>query len=405
MHAHERISAKLSKFRPSLTLEMKRIAEKRRASGAPVFDFGLGETKGHLDEALRDAGIEAFQQERTMYSDPAGITELREAVLDWLGVRDHYGVENVIISTGAKQSLFNILLATVNPADAVLFDAAPWVSYQPLATAAYGFPVMVLPLGTQRDQLKVTPDDLRRNLDARPHAKLFVLNNPVNPTAQLYSEEEVDALLQLCVERHVYFVVDRLYWRVLFDGRTYPEPRVDDKTRPWLIQVDGMSKNFRRTGGLRIGWAVGPEDVISAMINLQSHYTAGPATPTQRVALTAIRRPYGGNGNGMVVELQKRRDLLHTEAEGMPHVRIWPSPATFYSFWDVRDCFGRKTPDGKTLENSDDVANYLLTAGGVITASGTGFMQNGYLRLSFATPEEQIVDGMKAARAALSALK
>lgn len=403
MNAYERVSAKLGKFRPSITLEMKRLVEKRHAAGEPVYDFGLGETKGSLDRDLRDAGVDAFNQEHTMYSDPAGIPELREAVLDWLNVRDHYGPESVVVSTGAKQSLFNVFLAICNPADAILLDAAPWVSYQPLATTAYGFPVMVLPLGAQRERLKVTPDDLQRNLDARPHAKMFLLNNPVNPTAQLYSAEEIDALLQLCVERHVYFVLDRLYWRIMFDERTYPEPRIDDKTRPWLIQIDGMSKNFRRTGGLRIGWAVGPEDVVSAMVNLQSHYTAGPATPTQRVALAAIRRPY--SRDGMVAELQRKRDLLHVEAEGMPHVKIWPTPATFYSFWDVRGCFGRRTPDGKTLETSDDVAGYLLASGGVVTASGTGFMQNGYLRLSFATPDDQIVGGMRAARAALSALK
>jgi len=207
------------------------------------------------------------------------------------------------------------------------------------------------------------------------------------------------------VERRVYFVLDRLYWRIIFDGKTYPEPRIDDKTRPWLIQVDGMSKNFRRTGGLRIGWAVGPEDVIHAMVNLQSHYTAGPATPTQRVALTAIRKPYGGNGNGMVEELQQKRDLIIAESKDMPHVKVWPTPATFYSFWDVRDCFGRKTPDGKHIASSDDVASYLLNTAGVVTASGTGFMQNGYLRLSFATPDEQIVKGMKAARDALTALQ
>lgn len=398
-----RISAKLVKFRPSLTLEMKAVAEQRRQDGLPVYDFGLGETKGHLDAVIREAGETAFREEQTMYSHPAGLPELREAVLDWLNVREHYGVENVIISTGAKQSLFNIFLAVCNPADAVLFDAAPWVSYQPLAVAAYGFPVMVLPLGTQQDYLKVTPNDLRRNLDARPHAKLFLLNNPCNPTAQMYGETELNALLEVCVEREVYFVLDRLYWRIVFDGRAYPEPVINDRTKRWLIQVDGMSKNFRRAGGLRIGWAVGPTDVIGAMINLQSHYTAGPATPTQRVALAAVRKPYKP-GNGMVAELQAKRDLLHRESENMPLVDIWPTPATFYSFWDVRRCFGLKTPAGDVIQNSDDLAKYLVDHAGVVTASGTGFMQDGYLRLSFATPDEDLVDGMRAARKALSDL-
>ena len=124
MEAHERVSAKLSKFRSSLTLGLKRLVEDRRRSGLPVYDFGLGETKGNLDPAIRDAGERAFREERTMYTDPAGLAELREAVLHWLGLRDWYGPENVLISTGAKQSLFNIFLAVCNPGDAVLLDAA-----------------------------------------------------------------------------------------------------------------------------------------------------------------------------------------------------------------------------------------------------------------------------------------
>jgi len=401
MDPSDRISAKVSKFRPSLTLALKAQVEARRAAGLPVYDFGLGETKGDLAPVIREAGENAFREQHTMYSDPAGLPRLRHAVLKWLDLQDHYGPENVVVSTGAKQALFNIFLAICNPSDAVLFDAAPWVSYQPLAVAAYGFPVMVLPLGTKREKLKVTPDDLQRNLVARPHAKLFLLNNPCNPTAQLYTADEVNALLHCCVEHKIYFVLDRLYWRIIFDGASYPEPIIDDETRPWLIQVDGMSKNFRRTGGLRIGWSVGPHDVTEAMVRLQSHYTSGPATPTQMTALAAIEGAYD---RGIVDELQAKRDLLLKEAAGMPHVEIWPTPATFYSFWDISACLGKRTPDGRVLVGADDVAGYLVEAGGVVTASGTGFMQDGFLRLSFATPEEDIVDGMRAARSALDAL-
>ncbi|MCW8130970.1 MAG: aminotransferase class I/II-fold pyridoxal phosphate-dependent enzyme [Planctomycetota bacterium] len=401
MLPHERISAKLAKFRPSLTLMLKRLAGERLEKGLPVFDFGLGETKGHLDDEIREAGIAAFREEETMYADPAGMPELRRAVLKWLNVELHYGIDNVVISAGAKQSLFNIFLAICNPADCVLFDSAPWVSYQPLAVAAYAFPVQVLPISRADSFLKVGPEDLRRNLKMRPHAKMFVLNTPCNPTGQMYDAAEVDALLTVCAQHGVYMVLDRLYWRIVFDGKTFPEPRIDEQTRPWLIQVDGMSKNFRRTGGLRIGWTVAPDDVSVAMANLQSHYTSGPATPTQRTALAAISRPYRG---GMVKELQEKRDLLHREATEMPNVAIWPTPASFYSFWDVRACFGKRTPEGKVLTDSTDVAEYLCVAAGVITASGVGFMQDGYLRLSFATPEDHIIEGMRAARKALGAL-
>jgi len=402
MERLERVSPKLFKFQTSLTLSLKHLVEDRQARGLPVYDFGLGETKGVLDPAIREAGELAFREGHTFYSDPAGLPRLREAVLNWLELEDHYDIDDVVISTGAKQSLFNIFLAVCNPSDAVLLDAAPWVSYQPLAVSAYGFPVRVLPLGTEQELLKVTPDDLRRNLDARPHAKLFLLNNPVNPTAQLYSADEVEDLLRVCAERKVYFVLDRLYWRILFDGQSYPEPRVDEETKPWLIQVDGMSKNFRRAGGLRIGWAVGPTDLIQAIVKLQSHYTGGPATPTEEAALAALS---GGYRVSFRRELQAKRDLLHHHAADMPLVKIWPTPATFYSFWDVRECFGSRTSDGTEIHNSDDLAGYLARSEGVITASGRGFMQDGYLRLSFAIPEDEIVDGMAATKRALSALQ
>jgi len=397
----ERISAKLTKFRPSLTLALKELVGRRVEAGLPVWDFGLGETKGDLDPAISWAGQEAFRSGETMYGDPAGLPELRRAVLRWLSLEDSYSIRNVIITSGAKQGLFNTFLTLCNPADAVLFEAAPWVSYQPLAVAAYGFPVMVLPLTGEDGYLKVTPDDLIRNIDARPHAKLFLLNNPVNPTAQLYSAEEVDALIQTCVERRIYFVLDRLYWKLVYDGHTYPEPTIDDETRPWIIQIDGMSKNFRRTGGLRVGWTIAPDDVATAMINLQSHYTSGPATPTQHAALAALTNAYD---ESMVRELQAKRDLLLREAGDLPNVVIWPTPASFYSFWDVRGAFGRKTPTGRVLLDSNDVAEYLVESVGVVTASGKGFMQDGYLRLSFATTEETIAEGMRAARQAFAAL-
>ncbi len=401
MKSQERISVKLSKFHTSLTLSLKALVDERRASGLSVYDFGLGETKGELAPYIREAGRQAFDEGQTMYSDPAGLPELRAEVLKWLGIEEEYPADSVVITAGAKQALFNVFLAICNPADAVLLDAAPWVSYQPLATAAYGFPVMVIPARGDANRLKCDPADLKRNLRMRPHAKIFVLNNPVNPTAQLYSLPEIEELLHICVEHQVFFVLDRLYWRIIFDGAAYPSPIVNPDTRRWLIQIDGMSKNFRRTGGIRIGWSVAPGDVARAMVNLQSHYTAGPARPAQCAALAAIRHSYEP---GLPGELQDKRDLLHKEAEGMPWVKIWPSPATFYSFWDVRSTFGKKTPKGERIEGSTDLSEYLIKEGGVVTASGAAFMQEGYLRLSFATEVETIRDGMAAMRRSLEAL-
>ena len=334
-----------------------------------------------------------------MYSDPAGVPEARQAVLRWLGLESDYSIENVVISTGAKQCLFNIFLSVCNPGDTILFESAPWVSYEPLALASTTTPVLVIP--RKSDRLKVSVEDLQRNLRRRPHCRLFLVNNPCNPTAQMYSQTEINELLDVCVEHGVFMVLDRLYWKVMFDGRTYPEPVINERTKPWLIQVDGLSKNWRRTGGLRIGWSVAPADVAHAMTNIQSHYTAGPAVPTQRAALAALTAVYDAE---MVTDLQNKRDLLHRELEGIPYLKVWPTPATFYSFWDVRETFGKHAPGGRVIASSDDLAAYLCKDAGVVTASGGGFFQDGYLRLSFATPDDEIIGGMKAVRRALEAL-
>lgn len=400
MRDFQRISAKLDKFRPSLTLALKALVQERHAAGLPVYDFGLGETKGHLNPEIRAAGEQAFREEATMYADPGGLPELRRAVLRWLGLEGVYGAEDVVITTGAKQALLNTFMAIANPADVFLFDAAPWVSYQPLAVMAYATPIMVLPRAGKR--LLIEPDDLERNIRLRPHARMFLLNNPVNPTAQMYDAATVTELARVCARHGVYFVLDRLYWKLVFDGGSFPEPPLTDEVLPWLVQIDGMSKNFRRAGGLRIGWSVGPRDVTQAMVNLQSHYTSGPSVPSQRAALAALESSYDFT---LVFDLQRKRDLLLGAARRMPHVEVWETPATFYSFWDVTGAFGLRTPEGKRLADSDDVAAYLCTAAGVVTASGCGFMQDGFLRLAFDIPDEEIVEGMRQARRALEALE
>ncbi|RMG41573.1 MAG: aminotransferase class I/II-fold pyridoxal phosphate-dependent enzyme [Candidatus Dadabacteria bacterium] len=402
MESTDRISPKLGKFRPSLTLGLKAIANERKSKGLPVYDFGLGETKGNLNPVVKEAGIQAFKDEMTMYADPAGMPELRDAVLDWLALKEHYTIENVTITAGAKQALFNMIMAICNPGDVVLFDAAPWVSYAPLAYCAYAVPVMVLSLEKKDNYLKVTPEDLRRNLELRPFSKLFLLNSPCNPTGQLYTAEEVEALLRVCIEHKIFFALDRLYWKILFDGRSYPEPRIDQETKPWVIQVDGMSKNFRRCGGLRIGWCVAPDDVSRAMINLQSHYTSGPTTVSQQAALAAITSDYDTE---LATDLENKRNLMQKHCKDIPCVKVFPTDGSFYSFWDVREAFGKKTPSGEILKNSDDVANYLTRDYGVLTGSGMGFLQNGYLRLCFATPDETIIEGMAQARKAFESLK
>jgi aspartate aminotransferase len=397
-----RLAARAAALRPSLTLELKRLAAARARRGLPVYDFGLGETKGELSPAIAEAGARAFREGQTQYGDPAGVRELRDAAVRWLDLGQHYSAEHVVVTVGAKQSLFNVFLAACNPGDVVLVEPAPWVSYLPMIAAAGATPVVVEPAAGAAGYFKVTPADLRRALAAHPTARAFLLNSPVNPTGQVYSAADVAGLLEACVEHEVYFVLDRLYWRIMFDGAAYPEPVVDAATRPWLIQVDGISKNFRRTGGIRIGWTVAPADMARAMTTLQSHYTSGPAIPAQHAALAAITAPYDAE---LCHDLERKRNLLRQAAGRIPRLTVWPTAGAFYSFWDVRALFGATTREGRAIASSDDVATWLLDSAGVVTAPGTAFQRDGYLRLSFATPDDHIVDGCRAMMEAVASLR
>ena len=397
-----RLSAKVDQFTPSLTLALKALVNERRAQGLPIYDFGLGETRGELAPHIVEGAATAYRAGQTQYADPAGLVELREAVLDWLDLAHQYGVDNVIITTGAKQSLFNIFLALADPGDSFLFDCAPWVSYEPLAVASSARAVRVQPERGLDNYLKVSGPDLERALGEHPGAKLFLLNSPCNPTAQLYSAAELEELVAVCVEHQIYFVLDRLYWRLVFKEDYYPEPRIDETTQPWIIQVDGLSKNFRRTGGMRIGWTVAPTDVAAAMVNLQSHYTSGPSVPAQHAALRALEHPYDGE---MRADIRNKAALMATEGAKLPLVNVWPTAGTFYSFWDVRSCRGRSAPDGGRLVSSSDVASYLLGTAGVVTAPGEAFAQEGFLRLSITLPDEELIAGVRAAAEALARLQ
>jgi aspartate aminotransferase len=398
----QRLAPKVDAFPPSLTLALKALVAERRAAHLPVHDFGLGETRGALPEPIAEAAIRAYKEGLTVYGDPAGLPALREAVLSWLALEGDYGIDSVVVTTGAKQGLLNVFLALMSPGDVVLLDSAPWVSYQPLAITASAESVCVRPESGTGNWLKVESADLEREIRRHPRARIFLVNSPCNPTGQLYSARELNALLRTCAENEVFFVLDRLYWRLTYDGADFPEPEVDEVTRPWLIQVDGLSKNWRRTGGLRIGWTVAPEDVTRGMINLQSHYTSGPTMPAQYAALAALTEPYDPE---MRQELEDKRDLMLDHGARIPHVELWPIPAAFYSFWDLRGTFGLRTPEGSEIASSDDFARYLLDSAGVVTCSGSGFEQDGFLRVTFTAPDDELIEGLAAAAEAVSILR
>ncbi|MCB0333618.1 MAG: aminotransferase class I/II-fold pyridoxal phosphate-dependent enzyme, partial [Bdellovibrionales bacterium] len=384
------------------TLVAKAIVHQRKAQGLEVYDFGLGETKGDLLPEIREAACRAYTEGNTKYGPPAGMCELREEIIRWLGYEEDFTKDNVVVTVGAKQALFNTIATLCSPGDIALLHPTPWVSYIPLIHTVSARPELVIPKDPDASRWKVSAEDLEHCLSLHPQAKLFLVNSPCNPTGQFYTEAELLSLVEVCVSHKVFFVLDRLYWKVLFDGKTFPNLPTSGEAAKWIIHIDGLSKNFRSTGGLRIGWTVAPEDITEAMIRLQSHTTSGPSMPAQHAALAALQTPYN---NEMIVELETKRALLQRETQDITHVHIYPTEASYYSFWDVRGAFGKTTPQGKTLENSFDVSQYLLHEYGVVTVPGEAFEQNGFLRLMFHIDNETIRVGMNKAKEAFAALQ
>jgi aspartate aminotransferase len=397
-----RLADRMEDMPESITLAAKHIAQVRRSKNLPVYDFGLGEAKGEVDDLIVEAACTAIQEHKTGYVHPGGIPELREAILRWLSVEEHYSIDNVVVSVGAKQAIYNIFLAILNPGDSVLLDAAPWVSYAPMIQACSAVPVSIKPRLGEKNRLKISPKDLEEKLLEYPHAKALLVNSPCNPTGQLYTQEEINELLHICVEHEVFFILDRLYWKTLFEVDEYPQPELSSKTLPWLIQIDGLSKNWCGVGGLRVGWSVASQDISATMTNLQSHITSGTATPGQHAALAVLNQEYNDH---MQQSLKKKQALFFELANAIDGIDPLPSQGAFYSFWNVEKLFGKTTPDGTVLQDSEDLTNYLIQEAGVITVPGKAFLLEGYLRTCFHIPEDEIKAGLAATKKAVDALK
>ena len=396
-----RISRKVQKVGSSKCLGAKLTVKERREKGLKVYDFGLGEAKGITPDFILQAGTSAFLGNHTGYPDAAGILELRQEVLRWLELENTYRKENVTISVGAKQAILNVILAVCDSGDVAFFDTAPWVSYRPMSICSGVTPVCIQPSKGKANNLKITAEDLKRELQIHPHAKMLLINSPCNPTGQIYTTKELDELAEVCAENKLFFVLDRIYWKSVFDGKDFPTPTITEKTRPWLIQVDAISKSWRSVGGLRVGWCVAPKDVSTAMQGIQSHITSGTASVSQYAALAALREEYVLE---MRNSLQSNLNLLREALPKIPLIEALPTEGGFYSFWDVTQTFGKKTPAGDIIENSDDFTQYLVESEGVVVLSGSAFLQNGYVRICFHVPEKELLEGLEAISRAVAAL-
>lgn len=370
----------------SPTLKINARARALKAAGQPVIHLGGGEPTYPAPLSAVKAIIAQAESRKIKYSPSSGTPALKEAVLNY--TKQFYGrsyePSQVLISAGAKQALFNFLLAAVDAGDEVVFPAPYWVSYPEMIKMAGGKPVAVLPA---RD-LQVTAQELLAAVT--PKTKAILLNSPCNPSGQIYSEEFIKTVVEFAEQKNIFLVMDDIYHQLVFDGNTVPNPAAYAKEGKNLVIINGVSKLYGLTG-LRIGWAVcAYKELIAAMGRMQAQSTSCNSDLSETAAAAAL------NGDqSCVTELRKmleeNRNTLLAELAKIPHVRVAKPAGTFYSFADF----------SHYNASSEELAQYLLDKALVAVVPGKAFGADGYLRISFCADKASIIEGVRRIRWAL----
>lgn len=396
------ISEKIRRIKLSPSVAARAIIAELREQGRRVIDLTIGEPDFSTPQHIRDAAKAAIDRGETKYPAAQGTPALRKAARDRLlldtGV--DYPVGQIIVSTGAKQVLFNGLAATLNDGDEVIIPAPFWVSYPDMVLVNGGVPVPVAT--TPAHGYKLTPEALEAAIT--PRTKWLMMNAPSNPTGAVYGREEWEALAAV-LRRHpqVWLMTDDIYARLGFLDMPAVHPlQVAPDLAPRTLVVNGVSKAYAMTGW-RIGYGAGPDELIKAMAILQSQSTSGASSISQAAALEALSGP-----QECVDEFAKifraRRDVAVAELTRTAGLNVVVPEGAFYVFPDCNALLGKKTPDGKVIASDTDLTNYFLRDAGVAVIDGHAYGAPGTFRLSFAASEDDIRAGCAGIRAACEKL-
>lgn len=395
-----RISTRVESLSPSQTLAMSQKSAELKASGVDVINLSVGEPDFNTPDHIKEAAKRAIDDNFTFYTPVPGYMSLRKAIA--ANLKDTDGVdfapEQIVVSNGAKQALCNAVLALVNPGDEVIIPTPAWVSYVEMVKLAEGTNVLV-PAGIEQD-FKITPQQLEAAIT--PRTKLIILCTPSNPTGSVYSREELQGLVDV-ISRHpqITVIADEIYQHINFTGSftslsAFPE--IADRT----VVINGVSKAYAMTGW-RIGFLAAPLPIAKACSKLQSQYTSNPSSIAQKAAEAAYLGP-----QDCVEEMRKaferRRDLVVSLASEIPGLKVNRPQGAFYLFPEVSAYLG-KSFNGKVIATDSDLAMYLLEEGHVATVAGSAFCLPGYIRLSYATSDDNIREAMRRIGEALSRLQ
>jgi aspartate aminotransferase len=398
------LADRMKTLAPSSTLAVQAKARELRARGVDVISFGAGEPDFDTPRRIKDAAVQAMQRGQTKYTEVGGVPELRAAICAKLK-RDNgldYEPADVLVSVGAKHTLFNLVMALINPGDEVLVPSPYWVSYPEQVRLLGGVPVDV----ATHESTGFDLDPAALAAAVTPRTKLVVLNSPNNPTGAVFSRPALEAVARLVVERGLWVVSDECYEALTFEGRHVSVASFSPEVKARTIVVNTCSKAYAMTGW-RIGYAAGPRALIRAMTDAQSQVTSNASSVAQWAAVEALTGPQDEVAK-MAGEFDRRRRLIIEGLNALPGVRCGMPKGAFYAFANVSGLFGRtwRGPEGAvSLKSSLDVIAVLLEAARVAVVPGRDFGSDAHVRLSYATSDALIREGLTRMAAAIATLQ
>ena len=395
------ISETVNKIGASPTLKISAKAKAMWAEGIDVIDLSVGEPDFPTPENVKEAGIKAIRDNFTKYTDNSGIADLRKAIAGRL--KDDYGLtyalNEIIVSAGAKASLYHLVQALVNEGEEVIIPSPYWVTYPECVVLAKGKPVIVP--AREEDGFLLTPDRLKAAIS--PATKALILNNPSNPTGAAYERRHLEALAEVIRGEDIYVIADEIYAKLIYDGFLFTSfPALGEDIKKKSIIVNGVSKAYSMTGW-RIGFAAGPTEIIAGMAKIQSHTTSNACSISQKASLEAFGGPQY-EAQRMASEFQRRRNYALMKLSAIPGLSCFKPQGAFYLFPNVSSYFGKEA-DGVPIRNSYGMAYYLLKQARVAIVPGDAFGTDDYIRISYSTSMENLEKGMDRIIEALAKLK
>jgi len=394
------LSDRINSLSESATLKMTKLGRELAAKGINVISLSVGEPDFNTPDHVKEAAKKALDDNFTRYSPVPGYPELRQAIVNKLKNENglDYDISQIVVSTGAKQSLSNVILTLINPGEEVIIPTPYWVSYSEMVTLAEGKSVFIDT--TIESDFKITPEQLDAAIT--PKSKIFMFSSPCNPTGSVYSKDELAALVKV-FEKHpnIFIISDEIYEHINFIGK-HESIAQFESIKDRVIIVNGFSKAFAMTGW-RLGYIAANKEIAAANDKMQGQTTSGTCSIAQRAGIIAYEQGLD-SVYAMKEAFERRRQLVYDLLNDIPGVKTNLPEGAFYFFPEISSFFGKKDPEGNVIKDSSDLALYLLNHGHIATVGGDSFGNNNYIRLSYAASDENLKEALRRMKEALANL-